>query len=78
MRFRPLLNVHGVSVDIVPFFLGAARDGVGNPFQPTPAAKEPFSKQDSTTTGRLLGLKVVQPKEFPILSLFVSLLSPNI
>lgn len=23
-------------------------------------------------TGRLLGLKVVQPKEFPILSLFVS------
>ena len=59
-------------MDIIPFFLGAARDGVGNPFTPTPPAKEPFSKQDSDTTGRLLGLKVVKPKVFPILSLFVS------
>lgn len=73
IRFRPLLNDYGVSVDIIPFFLGAARDGVGNPFTPTPPAKEPFSKQDSEMTGRLLGLKVVKPKDFPILSLFVSL-----
>jgi glutathione S-transferase kappa 1 len=73
IRFRPALNAYGVSVDIVPFFLGAARDGVGNPFTPTPKAKQPFAKQDSETTGRLLGLKTVQPKDFPILSLFVSL-----
>jgi glutathione S-transferase kappa 1 len=56
------------------FHLGAARDGVGNPFTPTPQAKVPFSTQDSETTGQLLGLKVVKPKIFPILSLFVSLL----
>jgi glutathione S-transferase kappa 1 len=73
LRFRPFLNDHGVTVEIVPFFLGAARDGAGNPFTPTPAFKQAFSKQDSETTGRLLGLKVVQPKDFPILSLFVSL-----
>lgn len=73
VRFRPLLNVYGVSVDIIPFFLGAARYGVGNPFTPTPKAKQPFAKQDTETTGRLLGLKTVQPKDFPILSLFVSL-----
>ncbi len=72
IRFRPLLNSYGVSVDIIPFFLGAARDGAGNPFSPTPAAKQPFAKQDTETTGRLLGLKVVPPKVFPILSLFVS------
>lgn len=44
---------------------------MGNKFTPTPKAKEPFAKQDSEMTGELLGLKVVRPKEFPILSLFV-------
>jgi glutathione S-transferase kappa 1 len=72
VRFRPLLNAHGVSVDIVPFFLGGARDGVGNPYSPPPKAKQPFASQDTATTARLLGLKTVQPKDFPILSLFVS------
>lgn len=72
VRFRPLLNAHGVSVDIIPFFLGAARNGVGNPWTPTPKSKEAFSKQDNEMTGRLLGLKVVKPKDFPILSIFVS------
>ena len=73
VRYRPLLNAYGVSVDIIPFFLGGARDSVGNPFTPTPKAKEAFAKQDSELTGKLLGLKVVRPKDFPILSLFVSL-----
>ena len=73
VRYRPLLNAYGVSVDIIPFFLGAARDSVGNPFTPTPKAKEAFASQDSQLTGKLLGLKVVRPKEFPILSLFVSI-----
>jgi 2-hydroxychromene-2-carboxylate isomerase len=75
VRFRPLLNAYGVSVDIVPFFLGAARDGVGNPYSPPPKAKQPFASQDTETTARLLGLKTVQPKDFPILSLFVSLVT---
>jgi 2-hydroxychromene-2-carboxylate isomerase len=72
VRFRPLLNAHGVSVDIIPFFLGGARESVGNPFTPTPKAKESFANQDSLMTGEILGLKVVRPKVFPILSLFVS------
>ncbi|KIX00173.1 uncharacterized protein Z518_10310 [Rhinocladiella mackenziei CBS 650.93] len=70
IRYRPLLNKYGVSVDIIPFFLGGARDSVGNPFTPTPKAKEAFATQDSEITGKLLGLKIVRPKEFPILSLF--------
>jgi hypothetical protein len=44
----------------------------GNPFAPTPKFREEFSAQDFETTGRLLGLKVVQPKVFPINSIFVS------
>lgn len=72
IRYRPYLNAYGVSVEIIPFFLGAARDGAGNPFTPTPKWKEAFAEQDSTLTGEILGLKVVRPKEFPILSLFVS------
>lgn len=40
---------------------------MGNPFAPTPKAKEPFAQQDTETAGRLLGLKVVRPKDFPIL-----------
>jgi len=70
VRYRPLLNAYGVSVEIIPFFLGAARDGAGNPFTPTPKWKEAFANQDSNLTGEMLGLKVVRPKEFPILSLF--------
>ncbi|KIW17418.1 hypothetical protein PV08_04612 [Exophiala spinifera] len=70
IKYRPLLNAHGVSVDIIPFFLGGARDGVGNPWTPTPKAKEAFSAQDSKLTGELLGLDVVTPEVFPILSLF--------
>ncbi len=72
LKYRPLLNAHGVIVDIIPFFLGGARESTGNPWTPTPKWKEEFSKQDSETTGRLLGLKIVQPTVFPILSLFVS------
>jgi 2-hydroxychromene-2-carboxylate isomerase len=72
MKFRPLLNAHGVSVDVIPFFLGGARESAGNPFSPTPKAKEAFATQDSEMTGELLGLKVVRPKIWPVLSLFVS------
>lgn len=71
MRFRPLLNAYGVEVEILPFFLGGAREAAGNPFEPTPKYKEAFAKQDSELTGEILGLKIVRPKEFPILSLFV-------
>ncbi|OBT70254.1 hypothetical protein VE03_00245 [Pseudogymnoascus sp. 23342-1-I1] len=70
VRYRPLLNAYNVAVDTIPFFLGAARHNAGNPFAPTPKCKEAFSAQDSETTGRLLGLKVVPPKEFPINSIF--------
>ncbi|KFY08337.1 hypothetical protein V492_06329 [Pseudogymnoascus sp. VKM F-4246] len=70
IRHRPLLQAYGVSIDIVPFFLGGAREHVGNPYTPTPKWKEAFSAQDSDMTGRLLGLKVVPPKEFPISSLY--------
>jgi glutathione S-transferase kappa 1 len=72
VRFRPLLSHYNITVDLIPFFLGAARDSVGNPFTPTPKAKQPFQKQDSEITAELLGLKIVRPKDFPILSLFVS------
>lgn len=72
-KFRPLLNEHGVEVEILPFFLGGARDAAGNPFTPTPQWKQAFSAQDSDLTGKLLGLKVVMPEVFPISSLFVSL-----
>jgi glutathione S-transferase kappa 1 len=75
LRFRDLLNAHGISVEILPFFLGGARDSVGNPFAPTPKAKEAFASQDSEVTGELLGLKVVRPKIFPISSLFVRILT---
>ncbi|KFY18259.1 hypothetical protein V492_00025 [Pseudogymnoascus sp. VKM F-4246] len=70
VRYRPLLNAHGVDVDTIPFFLGAARQSAGNPFEPTPKFREAFAAQDFETTGRLLGLKVVQPKVFPINSIF--------
>lgn len=76
-NFRPLLNAHGIEVDILPFFLGGARDAAGNPFAPTPHWKQAFSAQDSDLTGRLLGLKVVPPEVFPISSLFVSLTCPE-
>ncbi|KAJ4982801.1 dsba family oxidoreductase [Stagonosporopsis vannaccii] len=69
-RFRPLLRSHGVEVNIEPFFLGAARDAVGNPFTPTPQAKVAFGQQDLALTSELLGIEVVQPEIFPISSLF--------
>ncbi|OCT46521.1 putative DSBA family oxidoreductase [Cladophialophora carrionii] len=70
VRYRPLLKAYGVSVEILPFYLGAARVSAGNPFTPTPKYKEAFGDQDFTLTGEMLGLKAVRPKEFPILSLF--------
>jgi glutathione S-transferase kappa 1 len=73
MRYRALLNEYGISVEIIPFFLGAARENAGNPFTPTPKWKEAFAEQDTNLNGEILGLKVIRPKDFPILSLFVSL-----
>ncbi|KIV78441.1 hypothetical protein PV11_10161 [Exophiala sideris] len=70
IKYRSLLNKYGVSVEIIPFFLGGAREGVGNKFEQTPKWKEAFAAQDSELTGELLGLKVVRPKIWPILSLF--------
>jgi len=72
IKYRYLLNKYGVSIEIIPFFLGGAREGVGNKFEQTPKWKEAFAAQDSELTGELLGLKVVRPKIWPILSLFVS------
>jgi len=71
-NFRPLLNSHGIEVCIEPFFLGGARDGVGNPFTPPVPAKAAFGDQDLEITSKLLNLKVVRPEVFPISSLFVS------
>ncbi|KAJ5032352.1 uncharacterized protein L3040_008958 [Drepanopeziza brunnea f. sp. 'multigermtubi'] len=70
LKHRPAILAHGVTVDIVPFFLGGARDAAGNPWQPPPKYREAFSNQDTVMTGELLGLKIVTPKEFPIMSLF--------
>jgi 2-hydroxychromene-2-carboxylate isomerase len=77
LKFRPLLAAHNIEVDILPFFLGGARDAAGNPFAPTPQWKQAFSSQDSDLTGKLLGLKVVAPEVFPISSLFVSSACPK-
>lgn len=76
-RFAPLLDAHGIEVEILPFFLGGARESAGNPYAPTPAWKQAFSAQDCDLTGRLLGLKVVTPEVFPISSLFVSIAMHN-
>ncbi|KAK1072602.1 hypothetical protein LTR12_012523 [Friedmanniomyces endolithicus] len=70
MRYRPLLQAHGISVDIVSFFLGAAREAAGNPFTPTPKWRQAFSAQDCAMTAEMLGLNLSTPEEFPILSLF--------
>ncbi|EKG13837.1 hypothetical protein MPH_09019 [Macrophomina phaseolina MS6] len=70
LRHRPLLNTYGVEVEILPFFLGGARDNVGNPWTPVHKAKEAFASQDTELTGKLLGVKTVQPEIFPISSLF--------
>jgi len=70
VRFRDLLNAHDVSVEIIPFFLGAARDSAGNSFKPPIKAKEAFEAHDTEVTGKLLGLKVVRPELIPISSLF--------
>ncbi|KAF1969435.1 glutathione S-transferase [Bimuria novae-zelandiae CBS 107.79] len=69
-KFRPQLLAHEIEVNIEPFFLGGARDGVGNPWTPPPQAKAAFAQQDLDLTSKLLGLKVVQPNVFPISSLF--------
>ncbi|KAH6633805.1 glutathione S-transferase [Boeremia exigua] len=69
-NFRPLLTAHGIEVFIEPFFLGGARDGVGNPFTPPVPAKATFGEQDLELTSELLGLKVIRPEVFPISSLF--------
>ncbi|KAH8744386.1 glutathione S-transferase [Diaporthe sp. PMI_573] len=58
LRFRPLLDAYGVAVEILPFFLGGARDSVGNPWTPILKAKEAFGSQDTSMTGEMLGLKV--------------------
>ncbi|KAK1086524.1 hypothetical protein LTR48_003478 [Friedmanniomyces endolithicus] len=70
MLYRPLLQAHGITVDIVPFFLGAAREAAGNPFAPTPKWRQAFSAQDCAMTAEMLGLNLSTPEEFPILSLF--------
>ncbi|KAH7073869.1 glutathione S-transferase [Paraphoma chrysanthemicola] len=69
-KFRPNLIANGIEVEILPFFLGGARDAVGNPWQPTPKWKEAFSAQDSELTGKMLGITLTQPEIFPISSLF--------
>lgn len=77
-NFRPQLESHGVEVCIEPFFLGGARNGVGNPWTPPPQAKAAFSQQDLDLTSKLLGLEVVRPKVFPISSLAVGFIRSNL
>ncbi|KAH7089570.1 glutathione S-transferase [Paraphoma chrysanthemicola] len=69
-KFRPNLVANGIEVEILPFFLGAARDGKGNPWQPTPKYKEAFQAQDSELNSKLLGITLKTPEIFPISSLF--------
>jgi glutathione S-transferase kappa 1 len=71
-NFRSQLQSHEVEVCIEPFFLGGARNGVGNPWTPPPQAKAAFMQQDLDSTSKLLGLKVVRPEVFPVSSLSVS------
>jgi hypothetical protein len=73
-NYRSQLQSHGVEVCIEPFFLGGARNGVGNPWTPPLEAKSAFMQQDLDLTSKLLGLRVVRPKVFPISSLSVSIL----
>jgi len=75
--FRSQLESHGIEVCIEPFFLGGARNGVGNPWTPPPEAKAAFAQQDLDLTSEALGLKVVRPKVFPISSLSVSFVNDD-
>jgi len=68
-NYRSRLQSHGIEVCIEPFFLGGARNGVGNPYTPPPEAKSAFMQQDLELTSKLPGLHVVRPKVFPISSL---------
>jgi glutathione S-transferase kappa 1 len=72
-NYRSQLQSYGIEVCIEPFFLGGARNGVGNPYTPPPEAKSAFMQQDLDLTSKLLGLHVVRPKVFPISSLSVSI-----
>ncbi len=77
LRYRPVLNSHDVEVEILPFVLGAARNEADNPFGPAPQVKAIYAGRDSATVGRLLGLKVVPPKQFPVSSMTVSIFIPK-
>ena len=68
---REQLKQHGIVVDIVPFFLGGARNGNGHPYQDPPPVKAVWGDRDVQTVASLLGLKTQRPKIFPIISLYV-------
>lgn len=76
-RTRPLLAAHGVDVEIVPFFLGGARNGAGNPFTVPAPAKATWGNNDAARVAHLLGLPLQRPTKFPILSLYVRRLGPS-
>jgi len=69
-HYREQLKQHGIAVDIVPFFLGGARNGNGHPYQEPPPVKAVWGDRDVQTVASLLGLKTQRPKIFPIISLY--------
>ena len=70
-NIRAALQSQSIELDFVPFFLGAARDGVGNPFQYQPDIKAKYGNHDLERCASILGLNVKRPTNFPISSLFV-------
>ncbi|OJJ72569.1 hypothetical protein ASPBRDRAFT_42288 [Aspergillus brasiliensis CBS 101740] len=69
-RYREILHRHRIKTQVVPFFLGGARDGNGSPYQEPPPVKAAWSAKDLAYTGRILGVKVKRPDVFPISSLY--------
>jgi len=71
IKTRKALNQHNITVEILPFFLGGARDANGNPFVPMPPVKAAWGQNDMKRVSKiLLGYELRYPEKFPILSLF--------
>ncbi|KAF2000290.1 glutathione S-transferase kappa 1 [Amniculicola lignicola CBS 123094] len=69
-KHREVLKSHGVSIDIVPVFLGGINVGSGNKPPWTLPAKASYSTYDSARAKAYFGLPNIKtPSFFPILSL---------
>ncbi|KAL6229177.1 hypothetical protein BDW75DRAFT_235403 [Aspergillus navahoensis] len=70
-RYRETPHRHLIKTQVVPFFLGGARDGNGSPYQEPPPVKAAWSAKDLAYTGKTLGLKIKTPDVSPISPLYV-------